>query len=109
MEEPNQNLYSLMQEVEKFEGEDNKFSNTFTDMFKNEIDATDEQEVYNNLRNLIYKYKDDKNSMKIIDEFTEAITDGATLSEILTIARDEIDIITPINAMDLDEFSNYEQ
>ncbi|MBZ4644569.1 MAG: hypothetical protein JG777_58 [Clostridia bacterium] len=104
----NINLYSVIKEVEKYEDGENKLSNTFTDMLKNEIDATDEQEVYNNIRNLIYKYKDEEKSLEIIDEVVEALSDGAKLSEIFLIARDEIEHPTPVNVMNLDEFNTLE-
>ncbi|MDK2800626.1 MAG: hypothetical protein PWP27_1476 [Clostridiales bacterium] len=101
----NINLFSVLTEVEKLEDSKNKFSNTFTDMLKNEIDATDEPEVYNNIRKLVYKYKDDEKALQIIDEVVEALSEGATLSEILLIAKDEIEYPTPINVMNLDEFN----
>ncbi|WHH58529.1 hypothetical protein [Petroclostridium sp. X23] len=102
------NLFSVFTDVERLEDEKNRMSNTFTDMIKNEIDATDEQEVYNNLRNMIYKYKDDGLALTVMEEMSEALTNGAKLSEILLIAADEIQLDTPVNTLDLDQFNKYE-
>ncbi len=99
------NLYNVLKDVEGLEGEENKLSNTFTAMLKDEIDATDEQEVYSNLHKIIYKYKNDEKMLKVIDEVVEALAAGAKLSEILLIAKDEIVHPTPINTMNLDDFN----
>ncbi len=99
------NLYNVLKDVEGLEGEENKLSNTFTAMLKDEIDATDEQEVYSNIRNVIYKYKDDEKKLQVIDEVVAALATGAKLSEILLIVKDEIVHPTPINTMNLDDFN----
>lgn len=100
------NLYSILKQVKKYEDDKHTFSNTFTDMLKNEIDATEELEVYNNLSKLISRYKDDHESLQMIEEIVEALTNGAKLSEILLIAKDEIEEPTPVNVMNTDEFNN---
>lgn len=101
------NLYAVLNEVRQLEGGENKLSNIFTEMLKDEINVLDEQQIYNNLHGLIDKYKDDQKALRLIDEVFEELCNGATLSEIFLIAKDEILSPTPINAMELDGFNNF--
>jgi len=58
-------------------------------MFKDEINANDEQMIYNDIKKVIRMYCDDENAIAVINEFTKAISGGASLEEILQITKEE--------------------
>lgn len=62
----------------------------FAEMLKDEINANDERKMYNGIKKIVKKHSDDKNAISVINEYTKAITGGASLNEILQIANDEI-------------------
>ena len=78
-------------------------ANTFVEMLKDEINSIDEIEIYNNVKKLINKYKDDNNSIRLIDEVISALTDGASMTEILLVARDEVIEPTTIDDLDMED------
>lgn len=61
----------------------------FAEIFKDEINANDEQELYNGVKNIVKKYSREKEAIGAIDEFIRAITGGAALDEIIQLAIDE--------------------
>jgi hypothetical protein len=61
----------------------------FAEMFKDEINANDEREMYDGVKRILKKYSQDESALSIINEFTSAISGGASLEEILTITKDE--------------------
>lgn len=61
----------------------------FAEMFKDEINANDEQKLYDGVKRLVRKYSEDEKAISAIDEFTSVISGGASLKEILEITRDE--------------------
>ena len=61
----------------------------FAEMFKDEINATDEQRLYNGVKRMIRKYSPEKKDIEIINEYTRVITGGTSLEEIIRITIDE--------------------
>lgn len=73
----------------------------FAEMFKDEINANEEDRLYNGVKRIIRKYSEDRNSITAINEFTRVISGGASLEEILQITIDEIEnptLVTKITA-----------
>ena len=101
-------LKFAMNEIERFSDRENEICNTFVEMLKDEIDSTDEKEIYQEVKKLILKYIDNKNSLKIIDEVIEAISGGASMTEVLLVAKDEVIEPTPFNVINLEVFENHE-
>jgi len=82
-------LVKAVNELEGLEKEYGKLPLTFSEMFKDEIDSNDEERLYNGIKRIIRKYKDDAKAIAVIDEFTRVISGGASLLEIMQISRDE--------------------
>ena len=61
----------------------------FSERFKDEINANDEQKLYNGVKRIVKKYADKNSASSAIDEFVRVIAGGTTLDEIMIIARDE--------------------
>lgn len=99
-------LRFAINEIEKSSDRENEIGNTFVEMLKDEIDSTDEAEIYRGVKKLIMKYINNKNSLKIIDEVIEAISGGASMTEVLLVARDEVLEPTPLNVMDVGSLVN---
>jgi hypothetical protein len=93
-------------EIEKYSNSENEIGNMFVEMLKDEIDSTEESEIYQSVKKLILKYIDNKNALKIIDEVIEAISGGASMTEVLLVARDEVIEPTPVNVMSLESLVN---
>lgn len=74
----------------------------FAEMFKDEINANEEHKLYQGIKRIIKKYSQDSNTLSVINEFTGVISGGATLEEILLIARDEAVSPTPASEMTVD-------
>ncbi len=82
----------MLKAIDKLEKMEQNVCNVpiiFADMFKNEINANEEDRLYNGIKRIVRKYSEDKNALSIIDEFTRVITGGASLEEILQITIDE--------------------
>lgn len=82
-------LAKLVHELEETEKDVSGMPLVFAEMLKNEINANDEHRIYNGIKRIVRKYAEDKNAIAIINEFTSVITGGATLVEIMTVAKDE--------------------
>jgi hypothetical protein len=61
----------------------------FAEIFKDEINANDEQKLYNGVKRVIRKYSEDNSSFAAITEFTRVIFGGASLDEIIQLTIDE--------------------
>ncbi|HOP93531.1 MAG TPA: hypothetical protein PLP24_09200 [Acetivibrio thermocellus] len=61
----------------------------FTEILKDEINANDQQKLYNGVKRLIKKYSQEKRGLETLDEFVRVLTEGASLEELLQIAREE--------------------
>jgi len=56
---------------------------------EDEINANDQQKLYNGVKRLIKKYSQEKRGLETLDEFVRVLTGGASLEELLQIAREE--------------------
>ena len=82
----------MIEAVDRLESIEKNICNApiiFAEMFKNEINANEEDRLYNGVKRIIRKYSEDRNSINAINEFTRVISGGASLEEILQIAIDE--------------------
>lgn len=61
----------------------------FTEILKDEINANDEERLYNGLKRLVRKYSDDNAAFSAIDEFVRVLCGGTSLKEIFLLAKDE--------------------
>ena len=82
-------LLDIVLELEDVEKDVCNLPMIFAEMFKDEINANDEQMIYNDIKDVIKRYSDDKNAILVINEFTKAISGGASLEEILQITKEE--------------------
>ncbi|MCX7923613.1 MAG: hypothetical protein N3B21_16625 [Clostridia bacterium] len=88
----NSNTESFTGKVDQLETLEKEICNLpmiFAEMFKDEINANDEQRLYNGVKRVVKKYSQDKSAISIINEFTSVISGGASLEEILQITMDE--------------------
>lgn len=92
----------IMPELEDLKKDNCHVPQVFAEVFKDEINANVETDLYDNVRNIVNRYSKDRNAINIINEFTEAISGGASLNEILQITRDEILEPTPSTELTTD-------
>lgn len=85
----NNSILGLMEDMEKVERDICNFPLVLAEMLKDEINAADEQEMYKSFKKLIKEYAEDEKGMSAINAFFGAITGGASLEEIITIAIEE--------------------
>lgn len=76
--------------MEKLEKNSCNLPLVFAEMFKDEINANDENKMYNGIKRITKKYSEDKKAFSIINEFTRVISGGTSLDEIFQLTRDEI-------------------
>ena len=79
-----------MNELEGLERERCNLPLVFAEMFKDEINANEEHKLYSGVKRIIRKYTGNREAMTAINEFTSVISGGASLNEILLIAKDEV-------------------
>jgi len=89
--------------LESFEKNSCNVPIIFAEMFKDEINANEEDRLYNGIKRIIRKYSEDRNSISAINEFTRVISGGASLEEILQITIDEIENPTLVTEITVDE------
>lgn len=82
-------ILKAIDQLEKIEQNACNIPVIFADMFKNEINANEEERLYNGIKRIIRKYSEDGNAISVINEFTRVITGGASLEEIIQITIDE--------------------
>lgn len=83
---------AIANEIARLEGIEKQHCNlplVFAQVFKDEINANDEQRLYNGVKRIIKKYENDETAIRIVDEFMRVISGGASLEEILRISGDE--------------------
>lgn len=80
----------IIPELEKLEKDNCHLPQVFAEVFKDEINANQEDDLYNSVKKFISKYAKDEFSISLINEFTVAISGGASLNEILQITKDEV-------------------
>lgn len=61
----------------------------FADMLKNEINAVEEDKLYNGIKRVIKKYSASSKEISAIDEFARVLLGGADLLEVMHISKDE--------------------
>ncbi len=62
----------------------------FAEIFKDEINANNEQTLYNGIKRVVRKYSEDNSSIRAINEFARVIFGGASLDEIIQVTIDEV-------------------
>ncbi|TYQ17720.1 UNVERIFIED_CONTAM: hypothetical protein Cloal_0082 [Acetivibrio alkalicellulosi] len=80
---------NAVNELEKIEPELCNIPSVFAEILKNEINANDEQKLYNGIKRIVRKYSQQKNGIQIINELVRVLCGGATLDEILEISKEE--------------------
>lgn len=90
MDEIYKDTVEIIPELESLEKDNCHLSQVFAEVMKDEINANPEDDLYKNVKSFIHKYSNDMNAIKLVNEFTEAISGGASLNEILQITRDEV-------------------
>lgn len=80
----------IIMELQKLEKDNCHLSQVFAEIFKDEINANFEDDLYKNVKQFINKYANDKDIINLINEYTEVISGGASLNEVLQITKDEI-------------------
>lgn len=83
-------LKFALNEIQKNNKKEEEIANVFVEMLKDEINSESEMEIFNNVKALINKYHYDDKILGIIDEVIEAISGGATMTEVLLVAKDEV-------------------
>jgi hypothetical protein len=79
----------LIGQIESLEKEKCNIPILFAEIFKDEINANNEQTLYNGIKRVVRKYSEDESSIKAITEFTRVIFGGASLDEIIQVTIDE--------------------
>lgn len=80
----------------------------FAEMFKDEINANDEDKLYQGVQKIVKKYAEDKHAMAVINEFTSVISGGASLEEILRITIEEAVNPSLTSEVTVDQSCKYE-
>ncbi|MGI6778923.1 MAG: hypothetical protein ACOX7R_13210 [Acetivibrionales bacterium] len=82
-------ILNTVTELENMENSTNNLPMVFAEMFKDEVNAAEENKLYNGVKRVIKKYSDDSKASSAISEFTSVITGGTSLEQIMQIAKDE--------------------
>lgn len=86
----NQNLtIKMISQLEQVEKDKCDLPIIFAEMFKDEINAVDEQRLYNGVKRLLKKFAQDQNALSVLNEYTRVISGGTSIEEIVQIAIDE--------------------
>ena len=88
------NIPNMMKAIEKLENIGKEKENVplvFAEIFKDEINANDEQRLYNGVKRMLKQYSEDSRAAAIINDFTRVISGGASLDQILQITMDEVE------------------
>jgi hypothetical protein len=62
----------------------------FSEILKDEINANDEEKLYNGMKRMVRKYSNDAVAFSAIDEFVRVLSGGTSLKEIFLLAKDEV-------------------
>ena len=98
-----ENIVEIVGRIESLETKMCNVALIFAEMFKDEINANDEQKMYNDVKSIIKKYTQDKNAIAIINEYTQTISGGASLDEILQLTMDEAEYPTLASEITVDK------
>lgn len=83
------NISSLFKSLDNLERQNTNIPLIFSEILKDEINANDENTLYNNLKAILDKYKDNQPVLYVINLVIKALSDGATLEEILNVSIEE--------------------
>lgn len=97
------NIITVLEKLEELEKDVCSLPMIFSEMFKDEINACDENEIYSEIKKFLKKYSDNSEIIAAVNEFTGAITGGASIEELLSITRDEAINPTLASALTVDE------
>lgn len=79
----------LLMEMEELEKRDGRFRLVLAEILKDEINANDEENLYNGIIRILREYHDNEHVSQLINEITAAVSGGATMEEIIRISMDE--------------------
>jgi tRNA A37 threonylcarbamoyltransferase TsaD len=79
----------LINDLEVLEKNICNLSGIFAEILKDEINANDEQRLFNGFKRIIKKYSQDKKGLEAIDELIRVLCGGASINEILQVAKEE--------------------
>lgn len=88
----NDKILGLLEEMENLEHKVPNLASFFSEIIKDEIDANDQQKLYNGIKRIIKKYSQEKRGIEALNEFVSVLCGGATLYELLQITIDEAKI-----------------
>lgn len=79
----------LINELEVLEKDICNLPDIFAEILKDEINANDEQRLFNGVKRIIKKFSEDKKGQEAMDELMRVLCGGATIYEILQVAKEE--------------------
>lgn len=79
----------LIKEFEDMEKNVCGLPDVFSQILKDEINANDEERLFNGFKRIIKKYSHNKKELEAIDEMIRILCGGASINEILQVTRDE--------------------
>ena len=75
----------------------------FSEILKDEINANEEDKIFNGVKSMVRKYSEERNGIQILNEFISVLCGGATLDEILQVTKDEALDPTLFTGLTVDE------
>ncbi|MCX7745888.1 MAG: hypothetical protein N2645_03210 [Clostridia bacterium] len=93
--------------MENTEKEKCNLSLIFAEIFKDEINANEEQDLYQGVKKVIKKYMNHGEGLAAINEFVSVISGGASLDELIQVSLDEAENPTPISDILVDDSCRY--
>lgn len=79
----------LINELEVLEKDICNLPGIFAEILKDEINANDEQRLFNGFKRTIKKYSQDKKGQEAMDELMRVLCGGASINEILQVVKEE--------------------
>lgn len=79
----------LINELEVMEKDICNLPDIFSQILKDEINANDEQRLFNGFKRIVKKYSKDRKELEALDEMMRVLCGGASINEILQVTKDE--------------------
>jgi hypothetical protein len=79
----------LVNELEDLEKNICNLPDIFSEILKDEINANDEQRLFNGFKRIVKKYSQDKKGQEVMDELMRVLCGGASIYEILQVTKEE--------------------
>lgn len=79
----------LIEELEIMQKDICNLPDVFTQILKDEINANDEQRLFNGFKRIFKKYSQEKKALEAMDEMIRVLCGGASINEILQVTKDE--------------------